>query len=120
MTETSPILTWANNPLQREFVFNPYRKSAFVGGIRAGKTWGCDARVLWLCDEMPGSRFLVGRRRFTDLYNTTLKDLLGLVAQRNGGAYDRPGPYVEKYDGQFHDLYLPISSFSFIYLNFPA
>ena len=106
MTETSPILTWANNPLQREFVFNPYRKSAFVGGIRAGKTWGCDARVLWLCDEMPGSRFLVGRRRFTDLYNTTLKDLLGLVAQRNGGAYDRPGPYVEKYDGQFHDLYL--------------
>lgn len=100
------ILSFANNPLQGEFVFNPYRKSAYIGAIRAGKTVAACARALWHCDIMPGSRYLIGRKRFTDLYNTTLKELFTLVAQRNGGAYDKPGPYVKKWDGQFHDLYL--------------
>jgi phage terminase large subunit len=104
------IISFKNNPLQGEFVFNPYRKSAYVGAIRAGKTVALVARVLWLCDKMPGSRFLVGRKRFTDLYNTTLKELFRIVAERNGGSYENPGPYVKKWDGQFHDLYLQSGS----------
>jgi phage terminase large subunit len=100
------IISFKNNPLQGDFVYTKHRKSAYVGAIRAGKTVAAIARMLLHCDQMPGSRYLIGRKRFTDLYNTTLKELFRIVALRNGGAYDKSGPYVNRWDGQFHDLYL--------------
>ena len=100
------ILSFKKNKLQEDFVFSPYRKTAYAGAIRAGKTWGGLGRMLFLMDKMPGSRFLVARESYMDLYSTTLSVLFQIVAQRNGGSYDRPGPYVLKWDGQMKELYL--------------
>ena len=100
------LLKFDKNPIQADFVFNKYRKSCYAGAIRAGKTIGGIARMLWLMNKMPGSRFLIGRKSFTDLYGTTLRDLFRIVGDLNGGTHDAPGPFVKRWDGQFHDLYL--------------
>lgn len=102
----SPVLSFENNPVQEKFVFSSNRRVAYAGAIRSGKTVGACARMLFLAELMPGSRFLIGRKDFNDLYNTTLKELFRLIAARNGGDWRTPGPLVIKFDGQFHDLYL--------------
>lgn len=101
-----PLIDFSNNEVQRDFVFSDNRKTAAIGSIRGGKTWGGSGRLMMISDLMPGSRFLVGRRDFNDLFNTTLKELLNFVSARNGGDWKTPGPYVDHYDGQFHDLYI--------------
>ena len=105
-SDIAPVLSFENNPVQEKFVFFPGRRVAFAGAIRSGKTVGACARILFLAELMPGSRLLIGRKDFTDLYNTTLKELFRLIAARNGGDWKTPGPLVLRYDGQFHDLYL--------------
>ncbi len=102
----SPILSFEKNKLQERFVFSPKRRTAAAGAIRSGKTTGGGARVLWLCDIMPGSRFLIGRKDFNDLFNTTMKEITPLIEARNGADWKIPGQYVHHYDGQFNDLYL--------------
>ncbi|MDE2102484.1 MAG: terminase family protein [Patescibacteria group bacterium] len=106
LPQISPVLKFDKNPLQEQFVFSTARRTAAAGAIRSGKTVGGGARVLFLCDLMPGSRFLIGRRDYTDLFNTTLKEILPLIEARNGADYKTPGQYVHHYDGTFHDLYL--------------
>jgi hypothetical protein len=105
-SDISPILSFNNNLIQEKFVFSPERRVAYAGAIRSGKTVGACARKLFLAQLMPGSRFLIGRKDFNDLYNTTLKELFALIAASNGGDWRTPGPLVRRYDGQFHDLYL--------------
>lgn len=102
----SPVLSFEKNRVQEEFVFWPGRRVAYAGAIRSGKTVGACARMLFLAELMPGSRFLIGRKDFNDLYNTTLKELFWLIAARNGGDWREPGPLVIKFDGQWHDLYI--------------
>lgn len=104
--EISPVLKFENNRVQEEFVFWPGRRVAYAGAIRSGKTVGACARKLFFCQLMPGSHFLIGRKDFNDLYNTTLKEMFRLISASNGGDWRTPGPLVVKYDGQFHDLYL--------------
>lgn len=104
--DISPVLSFENNPVQESFVFYPGRRVAYAGAIRSGKTVGACARKLFLAELMPGSRFLIGRKDFNDLFNTTLKEFCRLVAARNGGDWKTPGPLVLKYDGEFHDLYI--------------
>ncbi len=105
-TAVAPVLSFDKNPVQEQFVFCPSRRVAYAGAIRSGKTVGSCARMLFYAELMPGSRFLIGRKDFNDLHNTTLKELFHLVSARNGGDWRTPGPLVIKYDGQFHDLYL--------------
>ena len=102
----SPLISFEKHRKQERFVFSKKPKTAAVGAIRSGKTKGSIARLLWLSDLYPGSQFLVGRKDFTDLYTTTLKDLFAMVSARNGADWRQPGPAVVKYDGEFHDLYL--------------
>ena len=103
---TGSTLSFKHNPLQEEFVFSPERRISGCGAIRSGKTVGAGARILWLAQLMPGSRFLIGRKDFNDLFNTTLKEVCSLIAASNNGDWKVPGPLVIKYDGQFNDLYL--------------
>lgn len=102
----SPLISFEKHRKQERFVFSKKPRVAYVGAIRSGKTKGAIARLLWLCDLYPGSQFLVGRKDFTDLYTTTLKDLFAMVTARNGTDWRTPGPAVVKYDGEFHNLYL--------------
>lgn len=104
--EISPILSFEHNPAQERFVFCPDRRVAYAGAIRSGKTVGACARMLFFAQVLPGSRFLIGRKDFTDLYQTTLKELFRLISAANGGDWKKPGRLVLKFDGQFHDLTL--------------
>ena len=102
------ILSFKNNKMQEEFVFSPKRKTAYTGAIRSGKTLGGAARILYHADIMPGSNILVGRKYFTDLKATTMKEVLALIAARNGGNALEPGPLVIRSDGSAggHSIYL--------------
>ncbi len=100
-----PILNFENNPIQREFVFNRHKFSAFYGGIRNGKTIGACGRVLWLADAMPGNVILIGRKTYQELFDTTANELFKLVKKRNGGTLN-PGPYVLKWDAKWYNLEL--------------
>lgn len=92
----TPILSFDKNPKQKEFVFNPFKYSAYVGGIRNGKTVGGCARSLMLSDLYPGNIGIVGRKTYKQLFDTTAKELFDLVKKRNGGTLE-PGPYLIKY-----------------------
>ena len=95
----APVLDFRGNPLQEQFVFCPDRRTAYAGAIRSGKTVGACARVLFHAQMYPGSRILVGRKFFTDLESTTLKELFRLVAAQNGGSARSPGPLLIKHEG---------------------
>ncbi|MBU6231474.1 hypothetical protein KGP36_02295 [Patescibacteria group bacterium] len=97
LAPTPPVLDFRGNPKQEEFVFCPDPWVAFAGAIRSGKTVGACARVLFHAQIYPGSRILVGRKFFTDLESTTLKELFRLVAAQNGGSYRNPGPLVVRH-----------------------
>lgn len=94
-----PVLDFRGNPLQEEFVFSTEQRVAFAGAIRSGKTVGSCARILFHAQLYPGSRILVGRKFFTDLEGTTLKELFRLISAQNGGNYRMPGPLVVRYEG---------------------
>ena len=104
MEEVSPVLSFANNPIQEGFVFSPKRRVGYAGAIRSGKTLGACARKLILAQMIPGSRFLIGRKDYNDLFNTTLKEFSSLVTAQNGGDWKTPGRLVIKYNGEFNDL----------------
>lgn len=94
-----PVLDLKSNPIQEEFIFAQDPWTAYVGAIRSGKTVGACARVLFHAQVYPGSKILVGRKYFTDLESTTLKELFRLVAAQNGGSHRNTGPLVVRYEG---------------------
>jgi len=94
-----PVLDFRGNPMQEEFVFCTEPNVAYAGAIRSGKTVGACARVLFHAQVYPGSQILVGRKFFTDLESTTLKELFRLIAAQNGGTARQPGPAVVRFEG---------------------
>ena len=87
---------YALNPIQREFVFCKDEVAAYYGGIGNGKTLAGCLRGLMLCDLYPGNVGLVGRLTYPELRDTTQKQFLDIVRERNGGHLDF-GPYVQSY-----------------------
>lgn len=53
----------------------PYRKFAFGGAIRGGKTYVTLAILVYLCERYPGSRWVVVRRDLPTLQKTTMESL---------------------------------------------
>jgi phage terminase large subunit len=90
------LISFKDTPKQAEFVFSQSKLTAYFGKIRGGKTVGGCARCLMFADLYPGNEILVGRKTYPDLWNTTGKELLAMVAKRNGGTLN-PGPYLLKW-----------------------
>ena len=88
---------FALNPAQRAFVACPDKISAYYGGIGNGKTLAGAVRALMLADMYPGNVGLVGRLTYPELRDTTQKQVLDIVRQRNGGSLD-PGIYVRSWN----------------------
>lgn len=59
---------------QSSFLDCQARYPAFVAGWGTGKTMMGIMRILDLCDESPGNLALIGRKKFTDLRDSTIKD----------------------------------------------
>ena len=69
-------------PHQDELIFSDAPYVGLGGGWGNGKTTaGCVAAYL-RCEESPGNRFLIGRRQFTDLRDSTLNEFLTLFGDR--------------------------------------
>jgi hypothetical protein len=81
-------------PAQKKFVYSPSRLSAYYGGVGNGKSAAGCLRGMMLSDKFPGNFGLVGRLYLPELRDTTMKDFLDLVRQRNGGTLN-PGKYVK-------------------------
>ena len=63
-SDVSPVLSFTHNKAQEKFVSSPDRRVAYAGAIRSGKTVGACARMLFLGELFPGSRFLIGRKDY--------------------------------------------------------
>lgn len=59
---------------QDDFLFSEKRFPAFIAGVGTGKTFMGLLRVWNQCEKHPGSLWLVVRKEFTDLADSTLKD----------------------------------------------
>lgn len=88
---------FALNPVQRAFVACPDKICAYYGGIGNGKTLAGAVRSLMLSDMYPGNVILVGRLTYPELRDTTQKQVLDIVRERNGGSLE-PGPYVRSWN----------------------
>jgi hypothetical protein len=65
-------LEWASETQRDVFEHGPTPLCA-AGGFGAAKTWVLCLKVMYLMDAFPGSRWVIARRRWTELQKTTMQ-----------------------------------------------
>lgn len=111
------LVPFRPNPTQERFVYSSERFCGLYGGVGNGKSAAGCIRMLMLCDLFPRQNALVGRLTYPELRDTTMKDLLDVVRERNGGTLDE-GPYVKSWQKEEKVLTLQNESLiSFRYLE---
>ena len=73
-TQQTDPLTVKLTKFQDEFLFSAHRFPAFIASVGTGKTFMGLVKAWNSCEEYPGSLWLVVRKEFTDLRDSTLKD----------------------------------------------
>jgi hypothetical protein len=97
------LVPFRPNPTQAAFVYSPHTFTAMYGGVGDGKSSAGCIKILMLADLFPGNNLLVGRLTYPELRDTTMKDVLDVVRERNGGTLE-PGPYVVSWNKTTLDL----------------
>lgn len=73
-------IDWADEDQRFLFQYPPYPLCA-SGGQGASKTVGWILKIVYLCHLFPGMRWVICRRRFTDLQRTTMSTFFKWVPQ---------------------------------------
>jgi len=63
------------NPYQEEFLFCKRRFPAMIASVGTGKTFMGLLKMWKFCEKYPNSLFMVVRKEYTDLRDSTLKDI---------------------------------------------
>ena len=66
-------------PKQAKFIQSQAPYSAYGGGVGNGKTLAAIIKVYQHCEEQPGAYFLIGRKFFPELRDSTMRDFLQLM-----------------------------------------
>lgn len=74
-------------PKQAEFILSEAQFPCFAGGWASGKTLAGIAAVYKRCKENPRSLWLIGRRTYPDLRDSTLRDFLDLFG--SSGTFEK-------------------------------
>lgn len=65
-------------PFQDKFIYSDEMYPCFAGGWGSGKTMALCAKMYKAAIEYPNNRLLIGRKHFTDLRDSTIKDFMEL------------------------------------------
>jgi hypothetical protein len=68
-------------PKQARFILSKAPYCAYGGGVGNGKTLSAIIKVYQHCQEQPGAYFLIGRKYFPELRDSTMRDFLQLMGK---------------------------------------
>ncbi len=80
-------------PYQDKFLFSTKRYCAMISAIGTGKTFMALLKVWRFCQDYPGSRWLIIRKEYTDLRDSTMKDFelyFGVKINKQSKSYTTP------------------------------
>lgn len=108
------VIDLGKNPKQYDYFIevvkscnglNEYRKFAYGGAIRGGKTYVTLFILIWLCNKYPGSRWIVIRDSFPSLQKTTIESINKILWNSPNWTWsrDRGNYYIQnKYNSRIY------------------
>lgn len=110
MSTGKVTFTFEGRPKQKEFFFTvaqsarrmlPFNKFALGGGVRGGKTFTVLFCLARLCHWFPGSKWVVIRKDFAKLQQTTIPSLQKLISGSSNWSWnrDKANYYAERSNG---------------------
>ena len=79
------LIDFAKDSTARKFLYCPAKHSGFFGGVRNGKTTAAVCKALLLSLIYPGNRGLIGRKDYTELRDSTMKEFFKWLERWNNG-----------------------------------
>lgn len=97
LTKNPKQETFFNAVMEAVFGDSPFRYLFYGGAIRGGKTYACLVSLVVLCKLFPGSKWMVIRKSFTNILETTLPSMTKILGKgaRVKWNRDRSNYYVE-------------------------
>jgi hypothetical protein len=108
LSEDVEVVDWAS-PEQKYFFERGPAPTLASGGFGAGKTRAALLKILYLMDKFPGYRAVVVRKRYNELWKTTLPTLFKLLppSAYSKGSLNKQDGVLELNNGsRFYFLYL--------------
>lgn len=97
LTKNVKQATFFNTVIEAAFGDNPFRYLFYGGAIRGGKTYACLICLIILCKLFPGSKWVVIRKSFASMQDTTLPTMHKILGKYSNVKWnrDKSNYYVE-------------------------
>lgn len=89
LTKNKKQSNFFNTVIEAAFADNPYRYLFYGGAIRGGKTYACLICLIVLCKLFPGSKWVVIRKSFASMQETTLPTMVKILGKNANVKWNR-------------------------------